>query len=113
MIEITLQDYLSGELAEPVVLEVPHPAPASYVVLQKTGSSRENMIDTATFAIQSIAPTLYEAAALNERVKDAMELLPWAAPSVFKAALNSDSNFTNPNTKERRYQAVYHITYKE
>ena len=113
MIEITLKTYLEGVLSEPVVLEVPHPAPAKYVVLDKTGSSRENTIDTATFAIQSVAQTLYEAAELNERVKDAMEELPWAAASVFKAALNSDGNFTNTATKERRYQAVYHITYKE
>lgn len=113
MIEITVRDYLAGELPEPVALEVPHPVPERYVILEKTGSRRENGIDTATFAVRSVAPTLYEAAELNERVKAAMELLPWAAASVFRAALNSDGNFSNAETKERRYQAVYHITYKE
>lgn len=113
MIEIILQDYLISKLSVPVVLEVPKPVPASYVLLDKTGSRRENGIDTATFAVQSVAPTLYEAAELNEQVKGFMERLPWEAPRVFKAALNTDGNFTNTKTKERRYQAVYHITYKE
>ena len=70
-------------------------------------------LDTATVAIQSIAGTLYEAAALNERVKQVMENLPYQEANVFRAGLNSDYNFTDEETKERRYQAVYQITYKE
>lgn len=113
MIETTLLKYLEEALDVPVSLEVPENKPPVYVVLQKTGSRRENRLDTATFAVQSIAPSLYEAAELNEQVKAAMEGLPYAEKNVFRAELNSDYNFTNTQTKERRYQAVFHITYKE
>ena len=113
MIELTLLPILDEALDVPVVLEVPEDRPQSYVLLQKTGSRRVNRLDRATFAVQNIAPTLYEAAVLNEQVKAVMDGLPYAAANVFRAELNSDYNFTDTETKERRYQAVYHITYKE
>lgn len=113
MIEKILLDFLSEQLDVPVYMEKPKPADDSYVLLDKTGSSVDNHIETATFAIQSYAQTLYEAAELNETVKNVMEGLPWGAPEVFKAKLNSDGNFSDIRTKERRYQAVYHITFKE
>ena len=113
MIEVVIRDALLTELTVPVVFETPENKPESYVVLEKTGSQRNNRLDRATFAIQSVAPTLYEAAALNESVKVVMDQLPYLAANVFSAALNSDYNFTDPESKERRYQAVYIITYKE
>ena len=64
-------------------------------------------------ALASIAPSLAEAAALNEVVKAVMDQLPYLAEEVFGSELNGDYNFTNTATKERRYQAVYNITYKE
>lgn len=113
MIEKTLLDYLSARLDVPVQMETPKDPPVSYVVLQKTGSHRENRVDTAIFAVQSIAPSLYEAALLNEAVKAAMDNMEDAVAGIFRVELNSDYNFTNTQTKERRYQAVYIITYKE
>lgn len=114
MIETIVLDALTAGLSPvPVVMEVPEERPETYVVLEKTGSQRLNRLDTATFAAQSIAPTLYEAAELNEAVKAVFDQLPYTAEAVFRAALNSDYNFTDTETKERRYQAVYEITYKE
>lgn len=113
MIETTVLGALSEHLTVPVVLEAPENKPESYVLLEKTGSSRGNRIDHATFAVQSVAASLYEAAALNEQVKAVMDQLPYLAANVFRAELNSDYNFTDIETKERRYQAVYNITFKE
>ena len=113
MIESILTSYLSGKLPVPVHMEAPEDKTGSYVLLQKTGSQRHNRLDHASIAIQSIAPSLYEAAVLNENVKTVMEQLPYQEPNVFRAELNSDYNFTDTETKERRYQAVYIITYKE
>lgn len=113
MIETIILTVLEEALSVPVVMEVPEDKPAKYVVLEKTGSQRVNRIDGATFAVQSIAPTLYEAAELNESVKAIMDGLPYSTEEIFRAALNSDYNFTDTETKERRYQAVYDITYKE
>lgn len=100
-----------GEIG--VYLEVPETAPERYIVLEKTGSLRSNRLDTATIAIQSCADALYEAALLNELVKGVMEQLPYLADEVFSSKLNSDYNFSDVETKKRRYQAVFNITYKE
>lgn len=113
MIETVIRAVLAERLPVPAVLEVPEDRPARYVVLEKTGSARINRVDHATFAVQSVAPTLYEAAALNEAVKAVMNRLPYLADCVFRSALNSDYNFSDTETKERRYQAVYDITYQE
>ena len=110
MIETTVLDYLSSVLTEPCSLEVPERLPARFVLLEKTGSSRKNFINTATFAVQSYAPSLFEAAELNERVKAAMDDLI-LLPDIFSAKLDSDYNFTDTATKQYRYQAVYNITY--
>ena len=110
MIETIVLDYLSSVLPEPCSLEVPERPPARFVVLEKTGSSRENYINTASFAVQSYAPSLFEAAELNERVKAAMDDLI-LLPDIFSAKLDSDYNFTDTATKQYRYQAVYNITY--
>ena len=110
MIETIVLDYLSSVLPEPCSLEVPERPPARFVVLEKTGSSRTNFIDTASFAVQSYAPSLFEAAELNERVKAAMDDLI-LLPDIFSSKPDGDDNFTDTATKKYRYQAVYNITY--
>ena len=113
MIETIILHVLASRLTVSVYMEAPENKPESYVVLEKTGSQRINRIESATFAVQSIAPSLYEAASLNEEVKAVMDQLPELAEEIFRAELDSDYNFTDIETKERRYQAVYIITYKE
>lgn len=109
MIETIVLDYLSSVLPEPCSLEVPERPPARFVVLEKTGS-RKNFINTASFAVQSYASSLFEAAELNERVKAAMDDLI-QLPDIFSSDLDSDYNFTETSTKRYRYQAVYDIRY--
>lgn len=113
MIETIVLSILNENLPVPVYMEAPEDKPEAYVVLMKTGSRRTNRLDHATFALQSITPSLYESAELNEQVKAVMDRLPYLAANVFRAELNSDYDFTDTETKERRYQAVYNITYKE
>lgn len=113
MIETIILAALTDALPVPAYMEAPLNKPESYVILEKTGTRREDRLDTATFAVQSIAATLLEAATLNETVKAAMNQLPYVVEEIFAAKLNSDGNFTDTRTKERRYQAVYNITYKE
>lgn len=108
MIELTVLNYLTEELDVPVYMETPEEIPESYVLVQKTGSGRDNRVDRATFALQSIAPSLYEAAVLNENVKAAMDTMD---EGIFGADLNSDYEYTNQQTKQYRYQAVYDIYY--
>lgn len=112
MIELIVKDWLAKKLAVSVCTEVPEGPPASFVVVEKTGSRRKDHIDSATLAVKSYADTQYKAALLNEEVKAAMDSLP-EHPAVSAARLNSDYPFNDTTTKRRRYQAVYDITYHE
>lgn len=120
MIEKTVLDYLSAAFAAsgsdpgvPVGMEKPSPLAPTYIVIEKTGSGRENRLRSATLAIQSVAPTLYEAAVLSDGVIALMDALPGASANVFRVDCDSDYNFTDTQTKEPRYQAVFNIFYIE
>lgn len=110
MIEESVRRYLLAVLDVPVLLEVPEQTAESFVVLEKTGSSAANLICRATLAVQSYAPSLYEAAQLNERVKAALAHMP-DTENIASAKLNSDYNFTDTASKRYRYQAVFDFVY--
>lgn len=110
MIEIIVMDYLNKTLNVPAFMEKPEKEPERYVLLEKTGGSSENCINSATIAIQSYAGTLYGAADLNEEVKVAMDNII-ALNEVMSSKLNSDYNFTDTTKKKYRYQAVYDLFY--
>ena len=110
MIEVTLLNYLSGALDVPVYMELPPNPPQSCVVIEKVGSSMDNHLLSANFAIQSYGGTMYEAATLNEQVKAAMDNIV-TLPEIARCELNSDYNFTDTGMKFYRYQAVFDIVY--
>lgn len=110
MIEKTVQDYLKNELEVEVVAELPEELPEAFVYVEKTGSSEKNLLGGAMIAVQSYARTRYEAARLNERVKEAMRGLI-RLDEVCSAKLNTDYNFPDTARKLPRYQAVFDITH--
>ena len=112
MIEKTILDYLGEHLSVPVYMEEPINKPASYVLIERTGSSESDLIESTTLALQSYGASLYDAAVLNmavkTRIKQAVEL-----PSVSAVYINSDYNFTDTETKRYRYQCVAVVTHFE
>lgn len=106
MIEIIIRTYLDSVLDVPVWLE--EKTDATYVLLAKVGSSKSNQLTSSTFAFQSYSSSLYGAATLNDRVKEAVEGLT-SLPEISSVKLNSDYNFTDTATKHYRYQAVFDI----
>ena len=111
MIETVILEYLTSALEDVnCYMEEPEDPTTSYVVIGKTGSSIENQIREATFAIKSYGASLYDAAALNARVVEAM-LAITPSDGAFCAKLNSDYEYTNTTTKQYRYQAVFEIYY--
>src|SRR5690625_1768106 len=110
MIELIVLNHLNGKIAESVHLEKPSAQTGNYIVFEKTSSGKNNHLPSATFAFQSYAKSLYEAAELNERVKVAVESLI-ELDEIRGITLNSDYNFTDTTTKEYRYQAVFDIGY--
>lgn len=111
MIEKIILDYLTESLSVPCLMEEPTGMTGEeLIVIEKTGSSVSNRIYTATVAIQSYAPSMYEAATLNEQVKAAMDNIV-TLPEIARCELNSDYNFTDTGMKFYRYQAVFQITH--
>lgn len=111
LIEKLVIDYLEDELDVNVYAEEPDSNEKSYVVIEKTGSGRENYINQSTIAIQSYGETLYDAMVLNDKVKEAMNELWIKSYLVTASELNSDYNFTDTKRQRYRYQAVYDLTH--
>lgn len=109
MIEKTIIDYLSERLSVPVIMERDGET-APFVLIQKTGGGRANRINSATIAVQSYHNTLYETAALNEIVINTMCNIIELS-EILKCSINSDYNFTDTDTKEYRYQALFDVNY--
>ena len=110
MIEEKVINWLSDLLDVPVSAEEPEQKPEQYVVVTKTGSGGDERVRTATLAVQSYAPTLYQAAVLNGMVISAMERII-ERDDVARCRRNSDYNYTDTKKKKYRYQAVFDITY--
>ena len=112
MIEKILIQYLGAALpGVPVYMTLPPNPPRRCVIIEKTGGSAKNHIFHATVAVQSYGETLLAAAELNEQIKIFMENLI-TEESVSACRLNADYNFTDPQSKKYRYQAVFNITYQ-
>ena len=108
MIEMTVLNYLETVLDVPVYMEVPEDPETTFVVVQKTGSSKTNFLYSATFAVQSYAESLLKAALLNEKVKAALDEII-VLDEIASSELNSDYPFTDESEKRYRYQAVYDL----
>lgn len=102
--------YLKNTLSVPVYTEKPDVQIKRYVLIEKTGGSCEDCVDSVILAIQSYAESLYEASLLNESVKEAMGNIV-ILDTIGKSKLNTDYNYTDTAKKIYRYQAVYDITY--
>jgi len=108
MIEILIKQYLDGHLSVPSFLQYPETAPVRFVLFEKTSSSKKNHLPIATIAFKSYAESMYEAAKLNEELKEVVENLI-ELDNIRGIKLNSDYNFTDTTTKQNRYQAVFDI----
>lgn len=109
MIETIILDYLNDVLDVPACMEKPQDID-EFVLIDKTGSGKENHINNAIITIQSYSTTLYKAASLNETLKSAMESII-DLDSISSCSLNSDYNYTDTTTKEYRYQAVFELVF--
>ena len=111
MIAKTLIDFLNNDedLDTPAYMEVPTEL-TDFVLLDQTGTETQNHITTTTIAIQSYGASLWDAMLLNEKVKDSMKRFACLG-SVARVELETDYNFTNTETKQYRWQAVFNITH--
>lgn len=110
MIETTFINYLNDALEVSAYMEKPEGASGQFVIVQKTSGRMNNRIYSSTFAIQSYADSLYEAATLNNQVINAM-LEAVALDDIGSVRLNSNYNYTNATQKQHRYQAVFDVVH--
>lgn len=110
MIELNVLNFATKKLPVPVYMEFPSDPPERFVVLKKTDSSRDNLIDMSMFVADSYAETLLEAAKLNEQVKSALDSLV-ELDEVSRSARGGDYPFFDTNNHRYRYQAVQNITH--
>ncbi|MBP1046404.1 hypothetical protein I6N96_08910 [Enterococcus sp. BWM-S5] len=110
MIEIVIKQFLDSHLSVPPFLERPEELPERYVLFEKTGSGKSNFLPSSTFAFQSYAESMYEAAKLNEELKSVIEDMI-TLDGISGIRLNSDYNYTDTTMKEYRYQAVFDINH--
>lgn len=109
IVESIILEYLRECLPVPVYAESPINKPPEYVIIEKVGGGE----DVATYprlAIQSYSTSLAGAAKLNETVKAAINSMI-ILDEIADCSLNSDYNYTNTETKQYRYQAVYDLVF--
>lgn len=110
MIEIDVLNYLKSKTSVPVYTETQTKMPSKYIIIEKTGSSREDYIDKPIITIKSVSTSMYEAAKLNEEVKE-MIFDSIGYGGIGGVRLNSDYNYTDTTTKTYRYCALFMFTY--
>lgn len=110
MIELVIKNYLDGHLDVPSFFEHQNGIKGKYVLVEKIGGGKSNELKSSVFVFQSYADSLFESAALNERVKEVVEAMIEVS-EITGVHLNSDYNFTDAQTKKYRYQAVFDINY--
>lgn len=107
MIETTVLDYLKTNGLK-VYMEIPETKPDEFYILEKTGSSKTQHICETTFALQSYAGTMFRAAEMSDAAKSIVEQLITLS-SITHVSGPRDYNYTDPTTKQYRYQMVFTI----
>lgn len=120
MIEETIYNYLKDNasvtwqtMRDPTTGANKDIAETKYGLFEKTSSRESDHVLYSTFAFQSYAPTLLEAAQISAELRRLMKDLPKHTSEVSKAQLNSEYNFTNTADKQPRYQAVFSLVHFE
>lgn len=78
MFETIVKEYLDTAFAEsgiPVYLEIPNDLPEKFIVFQRMDIGKENHIDAITLEFSAYADSKYDAALLDESLREAMDEL--------------------------------------
>lgn len=111
MIELDIKKFIEDEFEYPAFMERPQTAIDTFFVIEKISGSRDEQIDFARVAVQTYAPSLYQAATLCDRLNDAMMTDFVALPNITNVKINSTYNYTDTTVKKYRYQTLFEIYY--
>lgn len=111
LIEETVKNHLDSYFAElgiSVSLEIPKPMPDKFIVFQKIDSGRTDHIEAATIEIHSYAGNKYDAATLDEQVREAMDELN---ESSVTTSYGGGGDSFDTTLKMPRYRCYYNLYY--
>ena len=97
-------------MEEPCYMQIPEVETLPFVAMQNIGESGTRFVKDVTISFQSYADTLYKAAELNEKVKEAVYNMV-SVKNISAVSLNSSSYQPDTRYKRYRYQALFVITY--
>lgn len=108
IIEEYVRSGLVPLLDVPVYCELPDVLPETFVLIDHISSDHDGDLIRTLVAIQSYAPSKYQAAQLNETVKEqAPQLVDDDRITRFRCS--SDNPFPDTEIKKHRYQAVFEV----
>lgn len=111
IVEEKLIQHLKKELGVPVYVVLPAKLPfGNFIVIDKTGSSETELVYRCTFAVQSYGMTMEQTIELNHQVIEAMKKLV-EEPEFSAVDFDTDYNYTDPDLKRYRYQAIFHLVF--
>lgn len=113
MIEKQILNYLNRQAAtyNKAYMTRPETEPAEYLLIEKTGSSITNYLQTSTISIRSISGTLQGTIELSAKVIELMQAMV-EEKGIYKVTLTNESNFTDTRTKQFRYRATFDIVHQ-
>ena len=110
MIEERIKTYLDTALqGTPIYLEVPKTMPGKFIVFQIADGGRTNRIDAVTLEFNSYADSKYDAAVLDESLREAMDSINDGTDITCKINTRSDSQ--DSTLKKYRYRCYYNLYY--
>lgn len=109
IIEPIILDYLKNELdIDAVFFEIPSPIPETFVTIELINRSKTDHIESVTLEFMSYAPTMFEAATLDEKVRDAMDCAV-ILDEVMSSKCGGGNNSTNTAIKKYCYRSYYNL----
>lgn len=109
LIEPILLSYLKTELdIENVYMEMPTPIPAEFVTLEVIDRKKTDHIEAVTVELMSYADSMYKAALLDEKVRDAMDCAV-VLDEIMSSKCGGGNNATDTTNKKYRYRSYYNL----
>lgn len=108
LIEEVILNYLTAELNTDVFMEIPEVMPPKFVTLEVKDRGKTDHIEAVTLELLSYADSMYEAAKLDELVRDAMDCAI-TLDEVMSSKCGGGNNSTDRQLKKHRYRSYYNL----
>lgn len=109
LIEQTVKSYLDETLERNVYLEMPNNMPNVFVVFHIVDRGKVDQINAATLEFYSYAPSKYEAAMLDETLREVMDEI--AAYRDVSCRFGGGNDDFDMQYKKYRYRCYYNLYY--